>query len=104
MKNKKSMEVSPMPLVIGAVMLSLVLLWVVFGLFPELTQKLFPNIKGQRELVTEDCDGDGVTGANDPCPCVSSIKSKQDLENKKTCGPSDKGKAPKNCPNYCKIA
>lgn len=100
MKNKKSMEVSPMPLVIGAVILSLVLVWVVFGLFPELTQKLFPNIKGQREYVTEDCDEDGATGANDQCPCV---EAKQKLEKRQSCGASDKGKALKNCPNLCKI-
>ena len=101
-KNKKSMEVSPLSMVIGAVLLGVVLLVVLYGVLPIFTGKEVPAANSYLEYSTQDCDEDGIVGLNDPCPCVAAIKSKQELENGKNCGTPDQ-KAAVSCPNYCKI-
>ena len=99
MKNKKSMEVSPLSLVIAAAILTTVLFVFFYGILPIFTGKQVPFLQGQTDLTTLDCDEDGVIGVNDQCPCVKSI---QKLELGKFCGESDVIKATTNCPALCK--
>jgi len=95
MRNKKSeMEFST----IVRASLALVILLVILGLiYTFIVGKQIPFIGGQTERVTEDCDGDGVIGISDYCPCNDAIQTK------------DQGKctiitsgAEEKCPTLCK--
>ena len=87
-----------MSLVIGAVILGIVLFVIIYGVFPIFTGKQVPWIKGQVDQTTTDCDGDGLLGLNDECPCTTGSKSGEN----KACPPADSA-AETNCPNYCKF-
>ena len=97
MRNKRSMEVSPTSVVIGAALLGLIFVVFVWGILPILTEKQIPFIKGQTEDITQDCDGDGYTGIVDACPCDPNINEKS-----QKCG-QPVAPAPTNCPTFCKI-
>lgn len=100
-KNKKAYNA--LEVVIGAAVLIFLLWAIVYLIFPILTNKEVPIINAQAEQVTQDCDEDGVIGVADPCPCDSSIKSKEELEKAKKCSnPSAGSSAATNCPNLCK--
>lgn len=96
--SRKSMEVSPMNIVIGAAILGAVLFIFFYAIFPIFTGKQIPWIKGQVDQTTTDCDGDGLIGLNDECPCTAESKSGEN----KAC-PSANKASETNCPNYCKI-
>ena len=98
MINKKSMEMSPLSIVIGAALLLLLGFVIIYGVFPIFTGKQVPWLRGQTEGVTSDCDGDGVIGLSDQCPCSFSMQTK---EINQAC-PSPDSIATKNCPDLCK--
>lgn len=102
MKNKKSMEMNPLNIVVGVAVLSLVLVVIVYGIIPIWTGKQVPFIKGQTEYVTEDCDLDGVIGLSDACPCADSVQKSEQLQGKGCSPPSPNSPAIKNCPDLCK--
>lgn len=97
MKNKKSMEVNPMSLVIAATILGLVLFVFIYGIFPIFTGKQIPWLKATVDETTKDCDGDEKIGLSDKCPCTSQNFD----EATKTCPPPDSA-AETNCPDKCK--
>lgn len=99
MRNKKS-EGMPLQYIIGAAILLIFLVIVVFGLIKGIfLDTQITSVKSNTEYTSLDCDEDGVLGFADQCPCVSSI---QKLELKKFCGSPDEPKATTNCPNLCK--
>ena len=98
MKSKKAMEVNPMNIVIGAAILGAVLFIFFYAIFPIFTGKQIPWLKGTVDQTTNDCDGDGLLGLNDPCPCSSGSKS----DESKSC-PAPDGNSETNCPNLCKL-
>ena len=93
---------SPLEIVIAAAILLVVFFVFIYGIIPILTAKELPVIHSQIESGTGDCDEDGVIGITDPCPCVASIRFKQEFESIRNCGTHD-SKSAANCPNLCKI-
>lgn len=101
MKNKKA-DVDPIKVVIGLVLLG-ALVFVFFNVFfPMITGKQAPWFRGQIDYATTDCDGDGVTGLTDPCPCVPTIPNPQTKESNQAC-PAPNSAAAGNCPELCKV-
>ncbi len=96
MKNKKSMEVSPMSILIATAILGLVLVVTIYGIIPILTGEQLPFLRGQTEQVTQDCDLDDYIGISDKCPCDPETHGKEDK-----CGQVS-AIAAKNCPSLCK--
>ncbi len=97
MKNKKSFEMG-FGVIITAVLAIVLLLAVLFEVIPIFTGKQVPWLRGQTEGVTSDCDGDGVIGLSDQCPCSFSMQTK---ESNQAC-PSPDSSASTNCPDLCK--
>ena len=105
LKNRKSLnnkkgDVDPIKVVIGLILLA-ALVFIFFNVFfPIITGKQAPWFRGQIDYASTDCDGDGVTGLTDQCPCAASVQTK---ENNQACPPilpSDTSF--KNCPELCK--
>ena len=91
---------SPLSIVIGAALLLLLGFVIIYGVFPIFTGKQVPWLRGQTEGVTSDCDGDGVIGLSDQCPCDAYIQTK---ESNQACSPPAPGSsASTNCPDLCK--
>ncbi|GEM_PF-3564449 len=96
MKNNKS-EVDPLHVIIGAAILGIVLWVFIAGVIPIFTGKQVPYAKAQQELVSQDCDNDGIIGLTDKCPCIE----KADNSETQKCGVPDAAAA-KSCPALCK--
>ena len=97
MKNKKA--IAGFGFIIAAV-LCLVLLVIMTTVIKTIfVEKEINAAGGKVEEVTTDCDGDGVTGLSDQCPCNPDI---QKLDSGITCGDTDDPDITEKCPNLCK--
>ena len=99
-KNKKFLSnkkaYNTMEVVIAAAVLMGLLFVFFYAIFPIITGKQVPFLKGQTEYTTTDCDGDGVIGLTDKCPCSPNPSS-----DKGQCEPPI-DISTKNCPDLCK--
>ncbi len=96
MKNKKANAFA----IIGAAILAMIILWLFVGPIIKdiIVDKQIAHAGGQTEAVTQDCDGDGVIGFSDQCPCNA---NKQKLDKGENCGNPDSS-AETNCHALCK--
>ncbi len=98
MKNKKAMGLFG---IISTAAIAMIILWIFVGPIIKdiIVDKQIAHAGGQTEAVTKDCDGDGVIGFSDQCPC-NSDPDKTKLDKGENCGDNNAGK--KNCPALCK--
>ena len=99
MKNKKAMGIFG---IISTAAIAMIILWIFVGPIIKdiIVDKQIAHAGGQTEAVTKDCDGDGVIGFSDQCPC-NADESK--LDKGKTCPTEIKpASAETNCPALCK--
>ena len=93
--NRKGVEMS-----LSTVVVALILIFVAFAILAVFTDifggKQVPWLRGQTETATSDCDGDGIIGVTDRCPCDPEIRDKSEK-----CGQASSISV-KNCPNLCK--
>ncbi len=97
MKNRKAMGTFG---IITAAIIAMILLFVFIGPIIKdiIVDKQIAHAGGQTEAVTKDCDGDGVIGFSDQCPCNA---DKQKLDKGQNCGDPDSS-AKSNCQALCK--
>ena len=96
MKNKKSQMLEQV--VRAAIVLALLFVMValIYGI---IVNKEIAFAGSKTEEITKDCDGDGLNGPLDDCPCVYAIKK---LDKGQSCGAPDVSTLTANCPTLCK--
>jgi len=98
MKDKKAAGIF---MIITVAVISLILLFVFIGPIIKgiFVDKQVAFAGGQTEQITIDCDGDGVVGISDQCPCNGDKQKLESIEDR--CGTPD-DKVVKKCPKLCK--